>query len=170
MSFTIKILPLVGLLLLVSFYAPASAPGTAPWSRLASGAKYGFLGFLVPSATACPGPEFTVTANPSSLTINPGATGTSTIALTSLNGFSGTVSLSTSPSPTCPSPNCSTWSINPTSVTLSPNGTASSTFTVTAGTSSPTPGNWLNVPEFGTSVYLTRWAIVNLTNSCTPDC
>ncbi|TMI55479.1 hypothetical protein E6H18_09070, partial [Candidatus Bathyarchaeota archaeon] len=169
MKLRIRILPIIGLLLLMILYAPASVPGTAPCSQLASGAKYGFLGFLVPSVAACPGPEFTVTANPSSLAINPGATGTSTIVITSLYSFSGTVSLSTSPPPLCPSPNCSTWSINPTSVTLSPNGTASSTFTVTAGTSSPTPGNWVNVTVFGTSGNLTRSAIVKFTTSSTPD-
>ena len=169
MSFRIKILPLVALLLLAILYVPSSVPGTAPCSQLASGAKHVFLGFLVPSAAACPGPEFTVTANPSSLTINPGATGTSTIALTSLYGFSGTVSLSTSPSPLCPSPNCSTWSINPTSVTLPPNGTAASTLTITAGTSSPTPGNGVNVTVSGTSGNLTRSAIVKFTTSSTPD-
>src|SRR5439155_499484 len=169
MKLRIRILPIIGLLLLMILYAPASVPGTAPCSQLASGAKYGFLGFLVPSVAACPGPEFTVTANPSSLAINPAAPGTSTIVITSLYSFSGTVSLSTSPPPLCPSPNCSTWSINPMSVTLSPNGTASSSFTVTAGTSSPTPGNWVNVTVFGTSGNLTRSAIVKFTTSSTPD-
>src|SRR5438445_1369258 len=43
-----------------------------------------------------PIPDFTITANPSSLTINSGSSGSSTITVTSINGFSGTVSLSSS--------------------------------------------------------------------------
>src|SRR5439155_748141 len=56
--------------------------------------------FTVVSST--PVPDFTMTANPSSLNISAGTTGKSTITLTSLNGFSGTVNLYTSPSPLCP--------------------------------------------------------------------
>src|SRR3989441_5568504 len=45
-----------------------------------------------------PAPDFTITVNPSSLTINSGSSGSSTITVTSVNGFSGTISLASSPS------------------------------------------------------------------------
>src|SRR5437016_3777908 len=127
MKLRIRILPIIGLLLLMILYAPASVPGTAPCSQLASGAKYGLLGFLVPTVTAgtsspTPGnwvnvnvfgtsgnltrsaivkfttsstPDFTMSVSPNPQTIQPGATATYTILMTSINGFSGTVSLQT---------------------------------------------------------------------------
>src|SRR5437867_4444093 len=64
-----------------------------------------------------PPPDFGISATPASLSIQIGSSGTSTIALTSLNGFAGTIGLSTSIA-------CSglcliypTASLNPTSVT-----------------------------------------------------
>src|SRR5439155_1751185 len=65
-----------------------------------------------------PPPDFSISATPASLSIQIGSSGTSTITLTRLNGFAGTIGLSTSIS-------CSglclvypTASLNPTSVTL----------------------------------------------------
>src|SRR5437899_726442 len=84
--------------------------------------------------TAPPPRDFTITANPSNLTIPPGSTATSTVTLASVNGFNGTISLQTSPAPLCPSLQCSTWSISPTSVKLPRNGTATATLTIVAGT------------------------------------
>ncbi|TMH96178.1 hypothetical protein E6H37_03810, partial [Candidatus Bathyarchaeota archaeon] len=88
-----------------------------------------------PSAT---GPDFTMNANPSSLTVRQGASASSNIVLTSLNGFNGTVSLSTTPPPLCPSPQCPSWAVSPTTVTLNNNGTATAIFTYTAGTQTGT--------------------------------
>ncbi len=45
-------------------------------------------------------PDFTLTASPSTVTMNPGSAGTSTITVASLSGFTGTVSLASSISPT----------------------------------------------------------------------
>src|SRR5439155_240069 len=92
-------------------------------------------------------PDFTISANPSSQTVVAGSTGKSTITLTSLNGFSGTVNLYTSPSPLCPSPACSTWSIDPTSVNLVPNGTATATLSIFGGAQ----GGYGNVTVYGNS-------------------
>jgi hypothetical protein len=75
------------------------------------------------------GPSFLLTANPTTLTIEQGTSLSSTISVISINGFSGTVSLSIffegSKLPA---------SLSPTSVSVPTNGTAKSTLTVT-GTS-----------------------------------
>jgi hypothetical protein len=73
------------------------------------------------------GPSFLLTANPTTLTIDQGASLSSTISVISVNGFSGTVSLSIffagSKLPA---------SLSPSSVSVPTNGTAKSTLTVTA--------------------------------------
>src|SRR5438034_505941 len=76
-----------------------------------------------PSPPPPPPPAFGISATPASLSLQIGSSGTSTIALTSLNGFAGTIGLSTSIA-------CSglcliypTASLNPTSVTLTSGGT-----------------------------------------------
>jgi hypothetical protein len=77
-------------------------------------------------------PDFSVSANPNSVTIVQGSSGTSIITLTSLNGFSGTVTLSASVSPLGPSTN-----LNPGTVTLASNGVGSSTLNVTSVSAAP---------------------------------
>jgi hypothetical protein len=76
------------------------------------------------------GPSFLLTMNPSSLSLEQGASHTSTVSIISVNGFSGTVSLSTyftgSKLPV---------SLSPASVNVPTNGTAKSTLTVTATSS-----------------------------------
>jgi hypothetical protein len=89
-----------------------------------------------------PPPDFGIAAAPSSITLHLGASGTSTITLTSINGFSGTVTLSTSIA--CSSVACAVYptaGLNPTSVALSSGGTATSTLTVTT-TALTTPGTY----------------------------
>ena len=76
---------------------------------------------------AAPAPGFSIEANPTSLSFQQGSSGTSTITLTSLNGFSGSLALSGSTSPSGPS-----VSFSSTSVTLSSGGTATSNMTVSA--------------------------------------
>src|SRR5437773_511 len=77
-----------------------------------------------------PSPDFSISANPSSLNAPLGSSASSTITLSSLNGFIGTVSLSATSSPSGPS-----LSLNPTSVTLSSGGTASSSLSVSSSSS-----------------------------------
>jgi hypothetical protein len=73
------------------------------------------------------GPSFLLTLNPSALSIEQGASAKSIVSVISVNGFSGTVSLSLFfTGSTLPA------SLNPTSVTVPVNGTAKSTLTVTA--------------------------------------
>src|SRR5712671_59116 len=72
-------------------------------------------------------PDYTIAASPSSLTINQGSSGTSTIAISSLNGFNSATTLSASGLPTGVT---ATFSTNP--VTPPANGSATSTLTLTA--------------------------------------
>jgi len=73
------------------------------------------------------GPSFLLTLNPSTLSLEQSASATSTVSVISVNGFSGTVSLSLfftgSKLPA---------SLSPASVSVPANGTAKSTLTVTA--------------------------------------
>src|SRR5437879_13472241 len=52
------------------------------------------------------GPDYSISANPVNQTVVAGSSGKSLIILTSLNGFSGTVNLATSPPPLCVSFPC----------------------------------------------------------------
>src|SRR5207253_8395071 len=79
------------------------------------------------------GPDFTVTSEKTQMTLAPGGSDTAKIDLTSLNGFSGSISLN--------SFSQFTTSFNPSTVTLSPGGTGSSILTVTAPITT-SPGNY----------------------------
>src|SRR5205807_749045 len=119
----------------VTYYYQVSAvnaAGEGPRSNEASAA---------PSPPPPPPPDFGISATPASLSIQIGSSSTSTIALTSLNGFAGTIGLSTSIA-------CSglcliypTASLNPTSVTLTSGGTGVSTLTVATSVLT-TPGTY----------------------------
>src|SRR5205807_1792199 len=74
----------------VAYYYQVSAvnaAGEGPRSNEAS---------ATPSPPPPPPPDFGISATPASLSIHIGSSGTSTITLTSLNGFAGTIGLSTS--------------------------------------------------------------------------
>src|SRR2546427_114225 len=110
-----------------------NSPGEGPKSNDVS---------ATPTAPPPPPPDFSISAAPSSLTIHLGSSGTSTITLSSLNGFAGTVSLS--PSIAC-SGTCiiyPTATLNPTSVTLAAGGAGTSTLTVST-TGLTTPGTYV---------------------------
>src|SRR5437879_1245113 len=119
----------------VTYYYQVSAvngAGEGPRSNEAS---------ATPSPPPPPPPDFSISATPASFSIHIGSSGTSTITLTSLNGFAGMIGLSTSIS-------CSglcvvypTASLNPTSVTPTAGGTGMSTLTV-ATTILTTPGTY----------------------------
>jgi len=82
-----------------------------------------------------PPPDFTISANPSSLSLPAGFNASSTITLTSVNGFSGPVFLSTTPPP-CSLPQCSVWFVTPTQIVLASGGTASASFVIVTGSRS----------------------------------
>jgi hypothetical protein len=97
-----------------------------------------------------PTPDFTLSANPTSLTVNRGASGTSTITVTRTGGFTGSVAFSASGLPSGV-----TASFNPTSTT----GTSS---VLTLAASSTATLGAATVTVTGTGGTLTRTTTVNL--------
>src|SRR5579859_7082730 len=105
------------------------------------------------------GPYFTVTASPTTLTINPGSAGNSTLTIAPFGGFNQTVNLVYSG---CSAASGLSCSITPPSVTL--DGTHSQTATLTIQTSSTTPAGKYHITatgEFGAQNQL-QWS-ANLT-------
>ena len=99
-------------------------------------------------------PDFTIAASPGSVTVAPGAQGTSGISIGAVGGFSGAVTLSYSNQPLG------------VSVAFSPNpvngsGSSTATFTVASGTA---PGTY-SITITGTSGSLSHSTSVNLTVS-----
>src|SRR5216117_2943533 len=151
----------------LTFYTYAGSPGstwvvsvTGTSGSLSHSASVTFT--IVPSGSTS---DFAMTANPNSLAIPAGSSGTSSIVVTSLNGFNGTVNLYTSPSPLCPSPQCSHWTINPTSVDLTPNSTAKAPLTIYAGTLAQSG----NFTVYGTSGNLSHSVVLSFKVSQPPD-
>jgi hypothetical protein len=72
-------------------------------------------------------PSFTLTANPTSLTVQPGSTGTSTITAAISGGFNGAIALSSSGEPSGV-----TASFSPTSIPAPGSGTSTMTLTVSS--------------------------------------
>jgi hypothetical protein len=97
-------------------------------------------------------PDFSLSASPSSLTVKQGTSGSSTITETDLNGFTGSVTLSTS---ALPSGVTASFGTNPTTSTSTLTFTASST--ATTGTST--------ITITGTSGTLTHTTTISLTIS-----
>ena len=88
-----------------------------------------FGNFVIETQTSS-APDFTIAPSTTSLTAAQGSSATATIILTSVNGFSGSLSLASAVSPSGPQP-----SLSPGSINLSAGGSASSTLTIS--TSSP---------------------------------
>ena len=109
-----------------------------------------------------PSSDFTIVSNPTSLTVAQSSQGTTTITLTSVNSFSGTINLATSVNPSGP-----TASLNSSSVTLSPGGTRYATLTIGTGSSgfysSPVSLGSYTVTVTGTSGSLSHPATIALT-------
>ncbi len=74
--------------------------------------------------------DLTIAASPTVVTIAPGTTQTSTIALHSVNGFAGSLTPTVTVAPKGP-----TAKLSPSTITLTAGGTGSATLSVTAGTS-----------------------------------
>ena len=99
------------------------------------------------AATFNNAPDFTINSNPSSIKIAINTTGTATIVIAAVNGFTGTISLTASPSPGL------TANVSPHNVT----GSGSSTLTVSAGNA----GSY-NVTVTGTSGSLSHSTVVSV--------
>jgi hypothetical protein len=111
-------------------------------------------------------PDFTIAANPQSLTINAGSSATSTITLTSVLGFDSTVSLLTSINRAG-----LTASFSQSIVSVSPNSPGTSTLTLS--TTSSTPTGFYQVAVGGQGSYSAHIAYLTVTVPCpapaTPD-
>ena len=112
--------------------------------------------FKFPGCGTTGTPDFTIGASPSSVTINQGSNGTSTITITSLNGFNAATTLSASG---LPSGVTAAFSTNP--VTPPANGSATSTLTLTASSSATTGAAAVTIT--GTSGSTTHTTTINLT-------
>ncbi len=112
--------------------------------------------FEFPTCGAAPSPDFTIAASPGSLTIEQGGSGTSTITITSLNGFSSATTLSASGLPSGV-----TASFSPNPVTPPAGGSAGSTLTLSATTSAAT--GTFTVTVTGASGSLTHSTTISLT-------
>jgi hypothetical protein len=113
------------------------------------------------SLTVNPPPDFSISASPTSLSLTLGQTGNSTITVTSLYGFGGSVGLSVSGCPTN-----ATCGVSPGSVT----GSGTATLTVITNSTTATGGFTLTVT--GNSASLSHFVSIPLTVSApttTPD-
>ncbi|HKV82076.1 MAG TPA: hypothetical protein VJP02_28265 [Candidatus Sulfotelmatobacter sp.] len=112
--------------------------------------------FKFPGCGTTGTPDFTIGASPSSVTVNQGSNGTSTITITSLNGFNAATTLSASG---LPSGVTAAFSTNP--VTPPANGSATSTLTLTASSSATIGTSTVTIT--GTSGSTTHTTTINLT-------
>jgi hypothetical protein len=122
--------------------------GTFNWNTRIANFKFPTCGSTTP--------DFTVSASPSSLAITQGSSGTSTITITSLNGFNSATTLSASG---LPSGVTAAFSTNP--VTPPANGTATSTLTLTASATATTGAATVTIT--GTSGSTTHTTNIALT-------
>jgi hypothetical protein len=127
--------------------------GSFNWSSFFGSFKFNTCG-------APPVPDFSMSRNPTSLTLTRGGSGTSAITVTALNGFSGSVALTVTGCPTGGS-----CTVSPTSVT------PGATSTLTVSTSSTTATGTFTVTVTGTSGTLSHTTTVALTvnAAATPD-
>jgi len=103
--------------------------------------------------TVNPAPDFTLSANPSSLTVNQGASAASTLSITRVGGFAGSVAFSASGLP------------SGVTATFNPPSTTGTSSTVTFTASSAAPLGSANVTISATGGGLTRTATIALTVS-----
>jgi len=146
----------------VSSFTVSSPPGNYSYYCLYHSPQYMVGKFRVLS------PDYTVASFPSSLTINQGASGSSTVTVTGVNGFSGIVNLAASVSS-----GGATVSMNPQSITLSTTMTSATsgltvssalgqfsvTVTATSGAASHTTIVAVSGPDFSISPSLTSLII-----------
>ncbi len=107
-------------------------------------------------------PDFSVSASPSSMFLNQGSSAATTVTVTSLNGFSGTVNLGANVSPSGP-----TFSLASNSLTVTSGGSASTTLTVSASNST-TVGSY-SITLSATSGALSHSSVVSLTVTSAGD-
>ena len=144
----------------ITAYTPTSAVGSSPSTSCsgASAANYTFS-YINGSVTINPAPTFTINGGSSSLTITRGATTGNTVSLTisPSNGFTGTVNLTCSVTPSTTNPPA--CALSPASITISGTTPQSSSLIVT--TAAPTvSGN--RIPQLPWPASATVLAVVLL--------
>ncbi len=112
-----------------------------------------------------PPPDFTIRAASTFISLVAGSSGNTSIILTSVNGFAGTVTLSSTVFPIVTSG--PTASANPTSVTLTSGATVNSQLRIT--TTLGTPAGGYNVTVTGTSGSLSHSVVMSLAVTPVPD-
>jgi hypothetical protein len=117
------------------------------------------------SAWRLSSPDFGVRANPSGLSAPAGSSATSEITVTSINGFTGTVSLSDTVTSSSISIVQPTVSINPATVSLSTAGSAKATLTISTSLIT-TPGTY-TITVIATSGQLSHSATVTFSVTLT---
>jgi hypothetical protein len=117
--------------------------------------------FSFPGCGGGGSPDFSLSANPASVSVAQGASGTSTITITPINGFNGSVNLSASGLPTgvtagfSPNPATTTSTLTLTVGSGAATGTSTITITGVSGTLSHTTTVSLTVTASGPVVSLT---------------
>jgi hypothetical protein len=106
------------------------------------------------------GADFTLSLNPTSLSVQPGQSGTTTLTITPQGGFTGTVSLSLVGAP-------SGVTLSPTSVSVTGSNAVSQNLTLSVG-SGVAPGTY-TLQVRATSGSLTKTADLSLTVTTAPD-
>jgi hypothetical protein len=138
--------------------SPSSVSGTTICVDIANGSIHPDPEIVQTAVFTTTG-DFSIVANPVTLTIPRGASGTSTITLMSLGGFSGTVTLSTSLTPSVHHGPAASLSSN--SVTIASGGSGSVVLTVSALKNTPT-GSY-SVMVVGTSGTISHSVNVSIT-------
>jgi hypothetical protein len=131
-------------------------------SALAIALVVSAVAIIMHNAAGPDAPDFTVSASPTLLTINQGASGTSTVNITSTGGFNATVNLSISGALSGIN-----TTLSPASVTPPSNGSVTSTLTVNVNQSAVLGTHLLEINA--TSGALTHIANVSLTVLAAPD-
>jgi uncharacterized membrane protein len=114
---------------------------------------------LILQVTPPPSPDFQLQAQQSAINITRGSSGSTTITLTSIGGFSGIVNMTSSISPGGGS--SPTLTLNPTKVALLSGGTASVLFTI--NTTGTTPRTAYSITVQGISGSLSNTTHISLT-------
>ena len=144
----------------VNFYLIGYATGSPGGSTSGNGA-YQSVATLTPAGAS---PDFSLSASPGSVTVIQGSTGSSTVTVAPLNGFTGSVSLAASGLPSGV-----TASFTPASATSTSSLTLTASATATTGTSTVTITGTSGSLTHTTTVSLTVSAPANFTLSASPS-
>jgi hypothetical protein len=136
--------------------AAATTPGTYPITVTGTGATGTHSTTVSVTVTPAPPSDFSMSANPASLTVAQGTNGTATIGTAVLSGGAQTVSLSASGQPAG-----TTISFSPSSVTAG----GASTMTVSVGAATATGGYTITVTGTGTTATHTTTVALTVTTA-----